>query len=59
MSRPHACARRAGVACGAATLENEFAVQEDELEDFYQLLGVVRRPHCASPTLLTLLVIKR
>lgn len=46
-SRPHARARRAGVACGAATLENEFAVQEDELEDFYQLLGVVRRPHWA------------
>ncbi len=25
-------------------MENEFAVMDDEAEDFYQLLGVVRPP---------------
>ena len=36
--------RSARFACGAATVENEFAVMDDEAEDFYQLLGVVGHP---------------
>ena len=38
---PCARTRSARLACGAATMENEFAVMDDEAEDFYQLLGVV------------------
>ena len=36
--------RSARFACGAAAVENEFAVMDGEAEDFYQLLGVVGHP---------------
>ena len=40
----HGRTRSARFACGAAAVENEFAVMDDEAEDFYQLLGVVGHP---------------
>ena len=43
-SWPRVGAPGARFACRTATMENEFAVMDDEAEDFYQLLGVVRRP---------------
>ena len=48
---PHAGTRSARLACGAATLESEFAVMDDEAEDFYQLLGVVSAPLSAKLSL--------
>lgn len=44
----HGRTRSARFACGAATMENEFAVMDDEAEDFYQLLGVVGHPSARS-----------